>query len=66
MGKNHLADEFLALAHNIEQALLKSGAVPGVDYTRLDLFQLAQPFALEKFQCSPDMTYDYPSEHVIS
>ena len=35
------------VAAQIEDALLQSGAKAGVDYTRLDLFKLANPYALQ-------------------
>lgn len=41
-------DVWLVSARAIEGALVKSGAVPGVDYSRLDLFVLAQPFVLQR------------------
>lgn len=33
-----------------EKSLLQSGAVPDRDYSRLDLYKLAQPFVLERFK----------------
>ena len=44
-----LSDYWGLIAANIEDALLESGAVPGVDYSRLDLFKLAQPFVLNRW-----------------
>ena len=64
MGSGELADEFFAIAYNIEDALLYSGATPGEDYTRLDLFHLAQPFVLEKFK-GGKMEYTYPADRVM-
>lgn len=55
---NHLQDFLWAMARNVEQAMLQAGAVPGVDYTRLDLFQLAQPFALQRFAQVPSLRFD--------
>ncbi|SMF94402.1 hypothetical protein SAMN02949497_1717 [Methylomagnum ishizawai] len=43
-------DTLLLFARNIEDALIDAGAVPGEDYTRLDLFRLAQPYVLERWQ----------------
>ena len=63
MGSNELSDEYFAIAYNIEDALLYSGAEPGKDYTRLDLFHLAQPFVLEKFK-GVKMEYTYPADRV--
>jgi hypothetical protein len=39
-----LTDYLITVAENIENALLEVGAVPGKDYTRLDLIKLASPF----------------------
>jgi hypothetical protein len=64
MGSNHISEELLAIAYNIEQALLNAGAIPGKDYTYLDLFQLAQPFVLEMFKIRDKMEYDYPADKV--
>lgn len=64
MGALDLADEFYAIAYNIETSLLNSGAVPGQDYTRLDLYQLAQPFVLELFKGNEKFSYVYPAVEV--
>lgn len=45
--KEDLSDQYLAIAYAIEQSLLSTGAIPNQDYTRLDLYHLAQPFVLE-------------------
>lgn len=45
-----LMDEYLAMAHTIEQSLIAAGGIPGKDYTLLDLYKLAQPFALDVFR----------------
>jgi hypothetical protein len=47
---NSLQDCFYITAASIEQSLMQCGAIPGVDYTRLDLYKLAQPFVLQKFK----------------
>lgn len=60
-----LSDEYLAMAYTIEQSLISAGAVPGEDYTILDLYKLAQPFILELFRVKDRMTYSYPAETVI-
>ena len=65
MGSNHLTDELIAMAHNVEQALLQCGAKPGKDYVLMDLFRLAHPFAVELFKVRSGMEYDYPAEMVI-
>jgi len=64
MGALDLADEFYAIAYNIETSLLNVGAVPGQDYTRLDLYQLAQPFVLELFKGNEKFSYVYPAVEV--
>lgn len=61
----HLSDEYLAMAFTIEDSLLSAGAVPGEDYTILDLYKLAQPFALELFKVKDRMEYSYASETVL-
>lgn len=43
-------DTLLMFAKNIEDALIDAGATPGEDYTRLDLFRLAQPYVLERWK----------------
>lgn len=45
-----LEDLLMVLAETIEDSLIQSGAKPGVDYTYLDLYQLANPYALEMFK----------------
>jgi hypothetical protein len=41
---NTLTDYWITVAENVENALLEIGAIPGQDYTRLDLIKLASPF----------------------
>ncbi len=65
MGSGNLTDEYLAIASNVELALLYAGALPGKDYTHLDLFLLAQPFVVEKFKEGSITKYDYPSDQVL-
>lgn len=61
----HLADEYLAMAYTVEMSLISAGALPGKDYSILDLYKLAQPFALELFRDdSKKMGYDFPKTHV--
>ena len=56
-----LSDEYLAMTYTIELSLISAGAVPGKDYTILDLYKLAQPFALELFRDdSKQMKYEFP------
>ncbi len=47
-----MLDELLwVIAANIEGSMQQSsGAIPGEDYTILDLYKLAQPFALEIYK----------------
>ena len=59
--RGHLTDEYLAMAYNVEQSLIAAGAVPGKDYTLLDLYKLAQPLVIELFRDnSRPMKYDIP------
>lgn len=61
IDRGNLADEYLAMAYNVEQSLLLAGAVPGKDYTLLDLYKLAQPLVIELFRDdSRQMEYDIP------
>lgn len=61
IDRGNLADEYLAMAYNVEQSLLLAGAVPGKDYTLLDLYKLAQPLVIELFRDnSRHMKYDIP------
>ncbi|HUL12052.1 MAG TPA: hypothetical protein VLU73_07785 [Methylococcaceae bacterium] len=45
-----MEDLLLVMAKNVEASLIKGGAKPGIDYEIIDLYQLAQPFALEIFR----------------
>lgn len=62
--RGELADELMAFAYTVEQSLIQSGANPGEDYTLLDLYKLAQPFALEKFKVEK-MHYYYAAESIL-
>ncbi|MDE2584678.1 MAG: hypothetical protein KGN39_04710 [Betaproteobacteria bacterium] len=64
MGALNLSDEFYAIAYNIETSMLNAGAVPGKDYSRLDLYKLAQPFVLELFKGNDKFSYTYPATEV--
>lgn len=64
MGSKDLSDELYAIAFNIEQTLLNSGAVPKEDYTYLDLIKLAQPFVIEMFKKVDNFEYIYPADKV--
>ncbi len=61
---NELTDELYAFAYNVETALQDAGATTE-DYTVLDLFKLAQPFAVERFKESKSMKYDRPFDKVL-
>jgi len=50
-------DLLLVLAKNVEDSLLSAGAIPGKDYTILDCYKMAQPFALEIFKSNNDISY---------
>ena len=52
-----LEDLLLIMAKNMEDSLIQGGAEPGKDYTILDCYRLAQPFALSVFEKSNDMSY---------
>jgi len=43
-------DAFIVAATAIEQAMTQCGAKPDEDYTLLDLFNLASPFAVERYK----------------
>lgn len=45
-----LTDYWWLTAKAIEQSLMQSGAEPGIDYSRIDLYNLAKPFVLERFK----------------
>lgn len=61
IARGTLSYEYLAMAYNVEQSLIAAGGVPGKDYTLLDLYKLAQPFAIELFRDdNRNMEYDYP------
>ena len=58
-----LDDLFLCMAATIEDSLIENGAVPGKDYSILDLYRLAQPFALHVFKqpsCGVTFTDSWP------
>jgi hypothetical protein len=58
VAPENLDDLFLIMAKNVEEGLIRGGARPGIDYSILDLYQLAQPFALAIFQKNIEtMTY---------
>ena len=54
---NTLEDLLMIMARNIEDSLIQSGAKPGKDFSFLDIYKLAQPFALEVFKKNDKITY---------
>ena len=46
---NAMQDFWWLTAMIAERSLLQAGAVPDRDYSRIDLYKLAQPFVLERF-----------------
>ncbi len=65
MGAGAMSDEYLAIAYNIEQALLDAGAEPRKDYNYLDLFTLAQPMLIEFWKNDKITEYSYPALEVL-
>jgi hypothetical protein len=49
-GQNAFPDAFYMTAYHIECSLIQAGAEPGKDYMLLDLYKLAQPFVLNRYQ----------------
>jgi len=43
-------DYWWLVARSAEQSLIQAGATPGIDYNMTDLYQLAQPFVLDRFK----------------
>ena len=56
-----LEDLMLMMAKTVENGLMSAGAEPGVDYTRKDLFELGNPFALEIFKAKKG-NFHFPTE----
>ena len=54
---NSLEDLIYVMAKNVEDSLIQGGAEPGKDYTILDCYKLAQPFALEVFKERKDTKF---------
>ncbi len=46
MDATSLEDVILMFAANIERALIKSGAIPGIDYSRNSLIEMAHPYVI--------------------
>jgi hypothetical protein len=57
---NSFADAMQITAQYIENSLIQAGATPGKDYTVLELYKLAQPFVLHRYQNGEltDVGYD--------
>jgi hypothetical protein len=60
-GADAFPDAFQKTAEIIESSLIQAGATPGKDYTILDLYRLAQPFILHRYQRGEltDAGYDH-------
>lgn len=43
-------DDFVLTAMEIEDSLIEAGAVPGKDYSFVDLYSLATPFMLQIYR----------------
>jgi hypothetical protein len=57
-------DVYAAIAKEVEEALITAGAIPGKDYTILDVFRLAQPFALDVCQKKQlEFTLQWPAKN---
>lgn len=50
VGENDMEDCIMLIAAKIEDSLMDAGAKPGQDYTLLDLYKLALPFVVHRFQ----------------
>ncbi|WP_444913268.1 hypothetical protein [Microbulbifer sp. PAAF003] len=57
VDQTDLTDMLMIAARNVEDALIQSGATPGKDYNILDVYTLAQPFALELFRTNDQATF---------
>ncbi|MBP6748088.1 MAG: hypothetical protein KA144_00495 [Xanthomonadaceae bacterium] len=57
LDQNALSDLLLIMAMNVEESMITAGATPGKDYSHLDLYKLAAPFALEIFKSRDDTTF---------
>ncbi|MFM2197056.1 MAG: hypothetical protein RLZZ505_488 [Verrucomicrobiota bacterium] len=66
LGVGHLADEFIAIAKNIEEALRQMGAIPGKDYSIKDLANISAPIVAAMVKTGRIDEYDYPAKRVIA
>jgi hypothetical protein len=60
-----VSDLLVVMMANAEDALLASGATPGIDYNRLDLLKAATPFVVTMFaenESPPEFVVEWP-EH---
>lgn len=51
--KDNLSDVYMLCAFAIEQTFVDVGAVPGKDYSYMDLMKLAQPHVLKECESRP-------------
>ena len=65
MEDNHLADDLYAIAFNVEMSLIQAGAVPNKDYTRLDLFRMAEPILSAMLSSGREIHYTYPTKRMV-
>ena len=65
MEDNHLSDELYAIAFNIEMSLLQTDAVPNIDYTRLDLFKMAESILSAMLKNGKGIHYTYPTNKIV-
>lgn len=66
---NCLEDLIYVFALNIEDAMLAGGAKPGVNYSFLDIYKMAIPFANEFFKRNYEtmnFAIGYPDSHPLS
>jgi hypothetical protein len=55
----NLTDLMWVMAANIEDSIMaSSSAVGGKDYTVMDLYKLAAPFALKVWERAPEVSFD--------
>lgn len=65
MVNDDLSDTIYAIASNIEDALIASGAEAGEHYTRMDLIGHAMPFALERFRENA-VSFTFPARQTLT
>ena len=52
-----LEDLIMVMAKTIENSMIQAGATPGEDYSYVDLYKLAQPYALEFMKKNESITF---------